>query len=72
VVSNLGHAFWYATPENEWKQLFWRYLPKHLVVDDLKALKGYYEESSDLLYRHISVLGLFPACYGQGSSACWF
>ena len=46
VVSNLGHAFWYATPENEWKQLFWRYLPKHLVVDDIKALRGYYEEPS--------------------------
>ena len=49
VVSNLGHAFWYATPENDWKQLFWRDLPKHLVVDDLKALRGYYEESSNLL-----------------------
>ena len=49
VVSNLGHAFWYATPENDWEQLFWRYLPKHLIVDDLKALRGYYEESSNLL-----------------------
>ncbi len=48
-MSNLGHAFWCATSENEWKQLFWRYLPKHLVIDDLKALRGYYEESSDLL-----------------------
>ncbi|HIO10020.1 TPA: hypothetical protein EYN09_24175 [Candidatus Poribacteria bacterium] len=49
VVSNLGHAFWYATPENDWEQLFWRYLPKYLIVDDLKALRGYYEESSNLL-----------------------
>lgn len=49
VVSNLGHAFWYATPENDWEQLFWRYLPKHLIVDNLKALRGYYEESSNLL-----------------------
>jgi len=51
VVSNLGHAFWYATPENEWKQLFWRYLPKHLVVDDIKALRGYYEEPSTFFTR---------------------
>ena len=49
VVSDLGHVFWYATPENDWKQLFWRHLPKHLIVDDLKALRGYYEESSTLL-----------------------
>ena len=49
VVSNLGHVFWYATPENDWKQLFWRQLPKHLIVDDLKALRGYYQESSTLL-----------------------
>ncbi len=51
IVSNLGHAFWYATPENEWEQLFWRHLPKHLVVDDLQALKGYYEEPSSLFIR---------------------
>ncbi|HIE30498.1 TPA: hypothetical protein EYP66_24835 [Candidatus Poribacteria bacterium] len=51
VVSNLGHAFWYATPENEWKQLFWRYLPKHLVVDDIKALRGYYEEPSNFFTK---------------------
>ena len=49
VVANLGHPFWYATPENDWKQLFWRYLPKHLIVDDLKVLRGYYQESSTLL-----------------------
>jgi len=51
VVSNLGHAFWYATPENEWKQLFWRYLPRHLVVDDIKALRGYYEEPSNFFTK---------------------
>ena len=54
VVANLGHPFWYATPENDWKQLFWRYLPKHLIVDDLKVLRGYYQESSTLLIpRHL-------------------
>jgi len=51
IVSNLGHAFWYATPENEWEQLFWRHLPEHLVVDDLRALKGYYEEPSNFFTR---------------------
>jgi len=23
----MGHAFWYATPENDWVNLFHRYLP---------------------------------------------
>ena len=27
LVTTIGHAFWFATPENEWKQLFWDHLP---------------------------------------------
>ena len=34
----LGHPFWFATPENEWSSLFFRYLPRWLVVDDLQVL----------------------------------
>ena len=28
-----GH--WFATPENEWKELFWRYLPVWLPISDV-------------------------------------
>lgn len=42
----IGHAFWAATPENEWQSLFFQYLPKWLVVDDMQALKGVYEGNS--------------------------
>ncbi|MBM3235018.1 hypothetical protein FJZ31_01835 [Candidatus Poribacteria bacterium] len=42
----LGHAFWFATPENEWQTLFFSYLPRWLVVDDLRVLKGLYEGDS--------------------------
>jgi hypothetical protein len=50
----LGHAFWFASPENEWKELFWRYLPGWLTVDDLKTLKGFYRGGSTLYsYDHI-------------------
>ena len=45
----LGHPFWFATDENDWKNLFWKYLPRWLVVDDTKALSGYYE--GDTLYK---------------------
>ena len=27
VVPTIPDAFWFATPENEWKELFWRHLP---------------------------------------------
>ena len=44
----LGHAFWGATVENEWKELFWQYIPRWLAVDDKKILKEYYEGYSTL------------------------
>lgn len=44
----LGHAFWFATPENEWQSLFFRYLPRWLVVDNISVLKGLYEGESSI------------------------
>lgn len=46
----IGHAFWFATPENEWQSLFFRYLPKWLVVDNISVLKGLYE-GEDSIYN---------------------
>jgi len=46
MVSLMGvipHASWFATPENEWDQLFRAYLPKWLVVDDIKAAEDFYK-----------------------------
>ena len=45
----LGHPFWFATEENDWKNLFWRHLPEWLTVNDKRALGGYYE--GDTLYK---------------------
>ena len=68
VLSVLGHGFWFATEENEWKTLFWSYIPGWLTVDDKKALQGYYlGESSFYTEHHLKVwapvilawLGLF-------------
>ena len=46
-----------ATPENEWQELFWRYIPKWLAVSDERALEGYIKgfKSESNLYaaRHI-------------------
>lgn len=43
LVPMLGHAFRFATPENEWQQLFLPFLPEWLTVSDDKLLQGYYE-----------------------------
>ena len=48
IIPTMPHAFWFATPENEWKELFWRYLPRWLVVDSLPSLKDYYKGDSTL------------------------
>ncbi len=56
LVSTLGHAFWFATPENDWKDLFWRYIPSWLAVADKGVLSGYYEGDSTL-YTKQHLLG---------------
>ena len=43
TIPALPHAFWFATPENEWAELFHQYIPEHLVVSDRKLLTGFYE-----------------------------
>ena len=48
LVPILGHAFWFATPENDWKGLFWRYIPKWLSMDNKRILSGYYQGDSTL------------------------
>ena len=48
LVSTLGHAFWFATPENDWRDLFWRYIPRWLAVADKGVLSGYYDGDSTL------------------------
>ena len=42
LIPIITHPFWFATPENEWKALFWRYIPSWMGVDELSVLKGYY------------------------------
>ena len=49
VVPTLPNGFWFATPENEWKQLFWNYLPGWLTTrNDLVGLQDFYRGESTL------------------------
>lgn len=48
LVTILGYPFRFASPENEWRDLFWNALPSWLVVSDMGALVPYYEGNSSL------------------------
>ena len=43
LIGTLAHPFWYATPENEWRQLFWQHIPSWFTVSDTEILRGYFE-----------------------------
>lgn len=43
VVPVIPNGFWFATPENEWQQLFWRYLPNWMTLSDLSVLQDFYD-----------------------------
>ena len=59
LVPMLGHAFRFATPENEWRELFLPFLPEWLTVSDGKVARGYYEGEVKSLYpRTANRLGI--------------
>ena len=43
LMGLMPYAFRYATPENDWEALFFRYLPRWLVVDNPRAVRDFYE-----------------------------
>jgi hypothetical protein len=42
LMATMAHPFWFASPENEWQQLFWQYIPSWFTVSDISILEGYY------------------------------
>ena len=59
----IGHAFWFSTPENEWKQLLGPYLPNWLAVSDMKALEGYYVGGSSFYQPSFIGIWLKPVLF---------
>ena len=43
LMGVMPYAFRHATPENDWHALFFRYLPRWLVVDSPGAVRDFYE-----------------------------
>ena len=66
LVPMLGHAFRFATPENEWRELFLPYLPSWLTVNDSKVLQGYYEGEVSLYARDQLLAWASPVLWWTG------
>lgn len=52
MVSLMGlftHAFWFATPENEWREVLHPLLPRWLVMDRLEITEPFYEGGGQFL-----------------------
>ena len=72
LIPMIPYAFWYATPENDWVDLFHRYIPDWMAVKNRIFLTEYYRGETNLLpmgdrarvVDDNSRLGKFPMCYG--------
>jgi len=49
LILSLGHATWYASPENEWGEIILPYLPSWLIVGSRDAVAGFYRGDSAIL-----------------------
>ena len=47
LMGVLTHGFWFATPENDWANLFHNDLPEWLVVDNANAARDFYKGESN-------------------------
>ena len=54
LMAVLVGPFWYARPENEWAELFWRFIPNWLAVQDKEILKGFAEGESSFYVTQIA------------------
>jgi len=48
LLGTLAHPFWFATYENEYANLFHRYIPQWFAVRDKEVLAGFFEGDSTL------------------------
>lgn len=58
----IGHAHWFATPENDWINLFHLHIPQWLVVSDKRVLEGYYHGFSSI-YESPYLSAWLPAIF---------
>ena len=62
-VGLLSHPYWFATPENDWRNLFWRYIPPWFTVKDEHALSALYHGDTTFFSRANFMPWLGPIVY---------
>ena len=71
VLSSLpAHPFWYATPENEWEELFHRYIPTWLSVRDKTMLTDYFRGDSSLYSLNVIQFWIKPVLWWTAFVFC--
>jgi len=46
LIPMMGHVYWFATPENDWANLIWPYIPSWMGITDKTALTNHYKGGS--------------------------
>ncbi len=66
LVPMIANAGWFATPENEWADIFFRFLPTWLTITDRKILQGYFEGDDSFWQPHYIEAWLWPIIAWSG------
>ena len=66
LISVLVGPHWLATPENEWADLFWRFIPDWVTVSDRQILQGYVEGQATLYDSRIWRAWVIPGLAWSG------
>ena len=61
----IGHAHWFASPENDWASLFHHYIPSWLSISNKYVLEGYYKGFSNF-YTWPNLVAWFPIVFWWG------
>ena len=63
LLGILVHPFWFAAPENDWRNLFWSHIPEWFTVSDTTALTGFFLGESSFFTRQHFLAWLGPMLY---------
>jgi len=66
LIPLIPHAFWYASPENEWAALFHHHVPDWIAIKDTNFLAAYYEGGTTLYLREHVLGWITPAMIWSG------
>ncbi|MBD3181651.1 hypothetical protein GF312_05115 [Candidatus Poribacteria bacterium] len=66
LVPVMTYGTWFATPENEWADLFGSHIPEWLVVNDKDIIRGYYEGNTNFYDPEILNAWLKPILLWTG------